>query len=291
MAAARRGGTDALLAQEDPGALSRLRPEQKRLLPDFLHHGAEAYGFRDNLWNCPRVASVIEQEFSVSYHPDHVSRLLKELHWTPQRPVVRALQRDEKEIEHWRRAVWPHLLRHARKKELTVAFLDESGFYLLPGLMRTYAPAGETPIIRVHLTRDHLSVMGIITPEGSLQMLVREKALTSADTIRFLEHIHRCLRRRVVLIWDRSPLHRSAAVTTFVKAHRAWFEIEFLPPYAPDLNPVEAAWQYLKNVELRGIPCRDAEALHEELELAIERLRSKPYLVPGFFEEAGLSLG
>ena len=72
------------------------------MIPDFLAHGAEAYGFRGEVWTCARVAQVIEEEFSVSYHKSQVSRLLKKLGWTPQMPIARAIQRNEREIERWR---------------------------------------------------------------------------------------------------------------------------------------------------------------------------------------------
>jgi transposase len=87
----------------------KLTPEQLRLIPDFLSHGAEAYGFRGEVWTCTRVAKVFEEEFGVTYHRGHVARLLKALDWTPQLPLERAIQRDEEAIEHWRTEVWPEL--------------------------------------------------------------------------------------------------------------------------------------------------------------------------------------
>src|SRR5437660_1335400 len=111
LAAAGRGGPDVLLAHPSPGHPPRLTAAQRRLIPDFLWHGAEAYGFRGEVWTCARVAKVIEEEFGVRYHKDHVSRLLKDLGWTPQVPIKRALQRDEGAIERWRREVWPELHR------------------------------------------------------------------------------------------------------------------------------------------------------------------------------------
>lgn len=87
----------------------KLTPEQLRLIPDFLSHGAEAYGFRGEGWSCARVAKVFEEEFGVTYHRGHVARLLKALDWTPPLPLARAIQRDEEAIEHWRTEVWPEL--------------------------------------------------------------------------------------------------------------------------------------------------------------------------------------
>ena len=102
-------GEEALRARPHLGATPKLRPEQLKLIPEFLSHGAEAYGFRGEVWTCARIAEVIAREFSVTYHKDHVSRLLKALRWTPQKPAERAAQRDEEQIKRWRSETWPGL--------------------------------------------------------------------------------------------------------------------------------------------------------------------------------------
>ena len=160
VAKARSHGPAALLARHHPGPAAKLESDQMRLIPDFLGHGAEAYGFRGEVWTCARIAKVIEEEFGVSYHKGHVSRLLKELDWTPQMPISRAIQRNEQEIERWRVEVWPRLKAEAHRQRRTLVFVDESGFYLLPGKVRTYAPEGHTPVLHEWQTRDHLSVIG-----------------------------------------------------------------------------------------------------------------------------------
>ena len=137
---ARRAGGPPLPSR--PGPLAKLTPEQIRLIPDFLWHGAEAYGFRGDVWTCDRVAGVIHEEFGVSYSKSQVSRLLKQLGWTPQVPITRAIQRDEEAIERWRVESWPALKEKARRERRELVFVDESGFYLLPGVVKTYAPKG-----------------------------------------------------------------------------------------------------------------------------------------------------
>ena len=99
-------GTNGLRARPRLGPNRRLSQEQLNLLPEMLSHGAEAYGFRGNVWTCARVGKVIEQEYMVTYDKSHVSRLLKGLNWTPQKPVERASQRNENEIAYWRKQVW-----------------------------------------------------------------------------------------------------------------------------------------------------------------------------------------
>ncbi len=286
---ARRDGPVALLARGHPGRAARLDRDQMRLIPDFLGHGAEAYGFRGEVWTCARVATVIEEEFGVTYQKGHVSRLLKALHWTPQMPIARAIQRDEQEIERWRIEVWPRLKVEARRERRALVFVDESGFYLLPGRVRTYAPEGHTPVLREWQTRDHLSVMGGVTPTGKLYVMVRREPLTGLPTIEFLKHLIRHLGARLLVIWDGSPIHRRTAVKDFLASTAGrGVRVERLPGYAPDLNPVESAWQHLKHVEMRNLIALDLEDLHLELHLAIGRLRQKPRLISSFFVGAGL---
>lgn len=287
----RDGGPEALRAQFSPGRPPKLSAAQKRLIPEFLWHGAEAYGFRGEVWTCARIAQVIEEEFGVRYHKGHVGKLLRELHWTPQVPIRRALQRDEEAIRRWPDEVWPELLRRARRERRVLVFEDESGFYLLPGLVRTYAPEAHTPVIREKQTRDHLSVMGAMTPAGKVYTLARQKSLNGLHTIEFLAHLLRVAGPRLLVIWDGSPIHRRAAVKEFVAGRRGQVWVEALPAYAPDLNPWdEGGWHHLKNVEMRNLVCHDLEELHQEFYLAIGRLRQKPHLVRSFFNQAGLGI-
>ena len=291
LSAARLGGPEALRARPHPGGPARLVPEQKRLIPDFLGHGAEAYGFRGEVWTCRRIAKVVVQEFGVSYSRSQISRLLKELEWTPQVPLTRALQRDEQAIERWRVEVWPEIKQRAQKERRTVVFVDESGFYLLPGVVRTYAPKGLTPIVKEWQTRDHLSVMAGLTPQGKVYSLVRQESLNGLHTVVFLTHLGCVAGQRLLVIWDGSPIHRRTEVKEFLaEGATRRIHVEALPPYAPDLNPVEWMWNHLKEVEMRNLACLDLEQLHMELHLALGRTRQRPGLLRSFFAGAGLTL-
>jgi transposase len=236
LARARDGGPEALRARPAPGRSTRLAPEQLGSIPEFLWHGPEAYGSRGQVWTCARIAQVIEWEFGVRYHKDHVGRLLKALHWTPQQPIKRAIQRDDEAIERWRVATWPELLRRARRERRTLVFEDESGFYLLPGAVKTYGPEGLTPVLREKQNRDHLSVLGGMTPEGGVYTMVRPESLNGLHCIEFLRHLLRVADERLLVIWDGSPIHRRAAVQEFVASTRGRVWLEAPPGYAPDLR-------------------------------------------------------
>jgi transposase len=172
----------------------------------------------------------------------------------------------------------------------TIVYMDEAGFYLLPGVARTYAPRGHPPILRPVLTRDHLAVMSGITMAGNLYTMVRRKALTSADSVIFLKHLLRHIRGNVLVIWDGSPIHRGDVRTFLAEGGATRLHLEQLPPYAPDLNPDEGVWQYLKNVAMRNLCCLNLKHLHRELTLAITRLRRQPHLIQACFAGAGVGI-
>jgi transposase len=291
LATAERSGPEALRSRPHPGPAARLSEQQVRLIPDFLWHGPEAYGFRGNVWTCTRVTGVLAEEFGVSYSRSQVSRLLKRLGWTPQIPITRAIQRDEEAIGRWRDQVWPRLKEKAARQHLTLVFVDESGFYLLPSVVKTYAPRGQTPTLYEWQTRDHLSVMGAVTSEGDVYSLVREESLNGLHTIEFLVHLMQMVGKRLLVIWDRSRIHRRAEAQAFLAEPASrHVHVELLPPYAPDLNPAEWLWSHLKEAELHNLACLDLEQLHTEFHLALGRVRNTPALVRSFFEAAGLSL-
>jgi transposase len=109
MKRAREEGVEGLRHKPPPGATPRLSEEERAELPELLARGAQAHGFRGEVWTCERVAKVIRKEFGVSYHPAHVSRLLRKLRLSLQKPMRRANQRDEEAVERWKQERWPSL--------------------------------------------------------------------------------------------------------------------------------------------------------------------------------------
>jgi len=111
------GGVEALTRRPPPGMTPRLSAEQRAQIPALLAQGAEAYGFRGDVWTARRVAEVIRRTFGVRYHRDHVSRLLRQLGWSRQQPIERATQRDAEAIRQWYEQRWPALKKGRKRKD------------------------------------------------------------------------------------------------------------------------------------------------------------------------------
>jgi transposase len=179
----------------------------------------------------------------------------------------------------------------ALKEGRTIVFADQSGFYLLPAVVRTYAPVGKTPILHEHLSRDHLSAMSAITLDGKLYMKEQERAFKGEDVVRFLKHLMRQIPGKLLLIWDGSPIHWGGAVKDFLASGAAGrVQLEQLPGYAPNLNPDEGVWKHLKCVELKNLCCKSLAELKAELRKAKERLRHKRNVILGCIRQPGFEV-
>ena len=110
----RSGGPEALKRKPAPGRPCKLGAAQKARLVPLLAKGAVSYGYRTELWTTLRIAEVIHREFRVKYHRNHVGKLLHQLHWSPQKPEGRAIERDEAAIEAWKRDLWPAVKKTPR---------------------------------------------------------------------------------------------------------------------------------------------------------------------------------
>jgi transposase len=113
------------------------------------------------------------------------------------------------------------------------------------------------------LSRDHLSAMGGITPEGKLYLMVQEQAYRGADVVGFLKHLGRHIAGKLLVLWDGAPIHRSGVVKEYLSNGGAdRIHLEQFPGYAPELNPAEGIWNYLKRVELKNFCCQSISHLN-----------------------------
>ena len=155
----------------------------------------------------------------------------------------------------------------------------------------TWSPTGQTPVLRVARQRDHLSAISGVTADGRLFLQVRQATYDAQAVVAFLRVLLRKIRGKILIIGDGSPIHRAQPIKDFLKrgaARRLW--LEQLPGSAPDLNPDEGIWNYLKRVELGNVCCPDLDTLELELIRARERLRHKRHIIRSCFSACGLSL-
>jgi transposase len=175
-------------------------------------------------------------------------------------------------------------------------FEDESGVSLLPSVRATWAPRGQTPVLRHRFVWKRLSLAGALAyePDGSDAHLVFQLlpgAYNDETLIQFLTELNELEQQRsVVLIWDGLPSHRSRRMSDWVASQRHWLSIEPLPGYAPDLNPIEQVWGSLKSTELANL-CSDTIAdVADIAEDGLNRIGSDASLCFALLRHSGLRL-
>ena len=177
--------------------------------------------------------------------------------------------------------------KNAEIQRQTIVFVDESGLSERPHRVRTWAPRGQTPVLQFHFNWKTLSAIAGVT-WWNFYFCLFPGAIRSPQVVIFLMHLLQHLNGNVLVIWDGLRQHRSRLVRDFVAAQHGRLEIEFLPAYAPELNPVEYLWGHWKNHELPNFCAKDLWHLSTEARRALRRMRRRPTLVSAFWKQAGL---
>jgi hypothetical protein len=258
--------------------------------------GAKKHGWPNQLWTASRVARLIQQRFGISYHPEHVRKILKQrLGWTSQKPRRKAREQNDKEVERWLDDELPRILREAFCRKAPVVFLDESGFQLTPCVRRSLAPRGHTPVLDCWDRRDRISAISAITLSPALgrpglyfELLPLNKTVHGEEVVAFLEQLRRQLRGPFTVVWDRSKIHsRSKAVKAWLAKH-AEVVVEDFPGYAPTLNPDEWVWGWTKYGRLSNLAAWDANELWDHIIMALIDLKFRPRMLNAFLAAAGV---
>ena len=165
--------------------------------------------------------------------------------------------------------------------------MDESGLSQRPHCCRTWAPRGQTPVLQFHFNYEMLSAIAGVT-WWNFYFRLFPGAIKGPQVIEFLKHLRRHIRGNLLVIWDGLPVHRSGLVKDFVRQQRGHLELEFLPAYAPELNPVEYLWGYWKQHELPNFCPKTYVQLSYHARRALRRMRRRRTLVTAFWQQAKL---
>jgi len=180
--------------------------------------------------------------------------------------------------------------KKARREERTIVFIDESGLSERPFVMRTWAPRGETPVLQYHFNWKQLAAIAGISWYNIFFKLY-PGTIKQEEVVDFLRHLLRYLKGRVLVVWDGLRSHHGKIVKKFIKSTEGRLCVEFLPAYAPELNPVEYLWGYWKMRELPNFCAADYADLSETALRGLRHIRQRrSTLVKAFWKQAELAL-
>jgi transposase len=179
--------------------------------------------------------------------------------------------------------------KNARKQGRVIVFIDESGLSERPTRVRSWAPRGKTPVLQYHFNWHQLSAMAGITFYRFYFRLF-PGAIKGPQVIEFLHALGRQIRQKVLVIWDGLPAHRSKLVRDYVDSLKGAIQLEYLPAYAPELNPTEYIWGHLKQHELGNFCPRTVGDLTSQTRNRLRSMQRRPTLVSAFWQQAELPL-
>jgi transposase len=235
------------------------------------------------LWSRTAVRELIWCRFGVRLAVRTMGTYLARWGFTAQKPIRRAYEQDPAAVRRWLRRDYPRIAARAKAEGGTIFWGDETGLRSDDVRGRSYALRGRTPEVRVPHKRAGLGLISAVTNRGELRWMVLDGAVKAPSLIRFLDRLVRDADRKVFLILDRLPVHRSAKVRDWLAGRVAEIEVFHLPPYSPELNPDEGVNADLKQAVTRKAPARSKQQLKRAVIGHMRKLSKLPRRVRSFF--------
>ena len=243
----REGGIEALRAKPIPGAKPKLNGKQLQWIhKTIVGKNPLQLKLPFALWTRAMVRELIMREFDVKLSEVSVGRLLKKLGFTAQKPLHRAYQQNPQLVLNWQARELPRIRAMAKAEKATIYYADESTIRSDYHSGTTWAPKGQTPVIRSTGSIFKVNMISAISPRGALRFMMFDGRMNADVFCDFLKRLLYKADKPVYVIVDNHPVHRSYKVRDFVESTEGKLKMFFLPPYSPELNPDELVWANMK---------------------------------------------
>jgi transposase len=264
------GGEEALLAKPIPGRPPKISDEDMRWIAQAVrNHTPQQFELEYGLWTLSLIAKLINRQFGKSLSLAAVSRIMKLLGFSAQKPLYQAWQQDAAIVRRWETKAYPQIKAEAPSVGATVYFADEAGIRSDYHSGTTWAPVGETPVVTVTGRRFSLNMISAVSPREDFCFMVHAGSVTAPVFKDFLSRLMIGVTRPVFVIVDGHPIHKSRVVQDYVEGLNGQLRLFYLPPYSPHLNPDEQVWAHVK----RRVSKHTVQAKDDMKKLALGALR------------------
>ena len=240
------------------------------------------FGFM--LWTRDAVAELIKDRFKVQLSKWTVGRLLKQWGMSPQKPVKKAYQQQPEVVKNWLDKDYPRIARKAAQEKAEVLWGDEMGVRSDDQIGRTYGKVGQTPVVKVSGQRFSCQMISTVSNRGNLRFMIFEGKFNAEVCITFLKRLIKDAKRKIFLILDGHPVHKSKKVKSWMAAHATKISLFVLPAYSPELNPDELLNQDVKTNAVRKKRAINKDELKKNLVGYLRGRQKRPDLVRRYFE-------
>jgi transposase len=285
----REQGPEALKVKKAPGPPSRLSERQlAQLRQVIIGKDPRQLQLDFALWTRDIVREFVKKEFGVEYTAQGMGKVLRKLGLSPQKPLVRAYEQDPKRVRQWKEVEYPKIHAEAIAAGATIFWCDEASVRTDYHSGTTWAPVGQTPIVRGTGVRLSANMASAISAQGKIHFSFLEGGTNSASFVEYLKKLLHDIPGVIYLIVDGHPAHVAKNTADFVKRTEGRLKLFFLPPYSPELNPDEWVWKNIKHDRVGRMAARTADELRKGIKNAVSRLKEVPDLILGFFRDPEL---
>lgn len=236
------------------------------------------------LWTRDAVAELIYDRFKVKLSKWTVGRLLKRWGMSPQKPVKKAYEQQPEAVKHWLDKEYPKIARKAAQEKAEIHWGDEMGVRSDDQIGRTYGKVGQTPVVEVAGRRFSCQMISTVTNRGTLRFMVFDGKFNANVLLVFLRRLVKSMKRKVFLILDGHPVHKSKKVRRWIEGNKSKIALFVLPAYSPELNPDELLNQDVKTNAVRKKRASNKEQLKKNLIGYLRGRQKRPDLVKRYFD-------
>lgn len=244
----RSGGWGALKARALCGRPMKVSPAQMKWVYETVTgNNPLQFRFEFALWTREMIRILLREKFSLKLSLTSVGRLLRQLGLSCQRPLFRATEQDPDRVRRWREEEFPTIRQMAKAAGAQILFGDEAGVRSDYHAGTTWGVKGKTPVVPRTGQRKSINMLSVVSARGELRFMLVQGRVNGAVFAEFLRRLMHNAAQPVFLILDGHSIHRSRPVRDFVATQEGRLQLFFLPPYAPELNPDEQVWNYVKH--------------------------------------------
>ena len=285
LAAYRAAGWEALKARKLYGRPHKLRgPQIEWIYRTVTMKNPLQLKFPFALWTREMVRTLIWRKYHIPLSLASVGRLLAQLGLSCQRPLAKAFEQNPSLVEQWVKTEYPKIRAQAKREGAEILFADESGIRSDFHAGTTWAPIGQTPVVKQTGQRFSLNMISAVSPKGKLRFMVTRNRIGASVFVEFLKRLMHGGRKSIFLIVDGHPTHKARLVKTYLDRLKGKLKLFHLPPYSPELNPDEYVWNDVKNNGVGRSIITNLTNLRSAATSRLRYLQNHPDRVRAFFK-------